>query len=194
MAADVRVVAATNHDLRGAVHSGTFRLDLFYRLNVFPIRVPSLRERAGDIPLLAKYFVDRYAAASGKIIRNIQTKTLHLLQAYHWPGNVRELQNVIERAVILCSSETLSITEGWIHRQTPNDVAPLSQALVDRERQMIEAALEDSRGRVSGPCGAGKLGIPRSTLESKIQRLRIDKYYFKSEARASGGTNCTTLA
>ena len=103
--------------------------------------------------------------------------------------------DVIETAVILCDSETLSIAEGWIHRQTPNDVALLNQALVDRERQMIEAALEDSRGRVSGPCGAAvKLGIPRSTLESKIQRLRIDKYYFKSEARASGSTNCTTLA
>jgi transcriptional regulator with GAF, ATPase, and Fis domain len=107
MPADVRVVAATNHDLRGAVHSGTFRMDLFYRLNVFPIRVPSLRERAGDILLLAKYFVDRYAAASGKTIKSIQTTALHLLQAYHWPGNVRELQNVIERAVILCNSDNV---------------------------------------------------------------------------------------
>jgi transcriptional regulator with GAF, ATPase, and Fis domain len=190
MAADVRVVAATNQDLRGAVDSRTFRMDLFYRLNVFPIHVPSLRERADDIPLLAKYFVGRYAAATGKTIRTIQRETLHLLQVYHWPGNVRELQNVIERAVIRCDSDTLSIAENCIHSETPDDGVPLSQALVEHERQMIEAALEDSRGLVSGPCGAAvKLGIPRSTLESKIRSLRIDKYHFKSEARECGQEN-----
>jgi formate hydrogenlyase transcriptional activator len=120
---------------------------------------------------------------------------LHLLQVYHWPGNVRELQNVIERAIILCDSETLSIRESFLHAETPDNRVPLHQALVERERQMIEAALEGSRGRVSGPCGAAvKLGIPSTTLQSKIQRLRIDKYKFKSEARASGAANCTTFA
>jgi formate hydrogenlyase transcriptional activator len=186
-AVDVRVVAATNSDLNAAVDAGTFRLDLFYRLNVFPIRLPSLRERADDIPLLAKYFVDRYATAARKTIRNIHKKTLNLLQAYHWPGNVRELQNVIERAVILCDSETLSIPEKCLSREMPADVVPLTQALADRERQIIEAALEESRGRVSGPSGAAKkLGIPRSTLESRIQSLRINKYSYKVAARASG--------
>ncbi|MBV8552787.1 MAG: sigma-54-dependent Fis family transcriptional regulator [Acidobacteriaceae bacterium] len=184
IAADVRVVAATNHDLERAVDAGTFRKDLFYRLNVFPIRVPSLRERADDVPLLAKYFADRYAAAAGKTIRRIDKRTLDLLQAYHWPGNVRELQNVIERAVILCDGETLSISESWIRSRTATHVVPLNQTLVDRERQMIEAALQESRGRVFGPRGAAaKLGIPRSTLESKIRTLRIDKYFFKSAAR-----------
>jgi formate hydrogenlyase transcriptional activator len=194
---DVRVVAATNQDLRAAVDDGTFRADLFYRLNVFPIRVPSLRERPDDIPLLAKYFVERYAATAGKRIRTIDKKTLDLLQAYHWPGNVRELQNVIERAVILSKSETLTIdeswtknAENWIDGGTPSDVVPLNQALVDREKQIINAALEDCYGRISGPRGAAaRLGIPRSTLEWRIQRLRIDKYSFKSETRAHRNGN-----
>jgi formate hydrogenlyase transcriptional activator len=165
---------------------------LFYRLNVFPIRVPSLRERPDDIPLLAKYFVQRYAATAGKRIRTVDKKSLASLQAYHWPGNVRELQNVIERAVILCTSETLKIDESWtqsrersVHAGTPSDVVPLNQALIDREKQMIEAALEECGGRIFGPRGAAaRLGIPRSTLESRIQSLGIDKYFFKSETHA----------
>jgi formate hydrogenlyase transcriptional activator len=189
---DVRVVAATNQDLRAAVNGGTFRADLFYRLNVFPLRVPSLRERLDDIAPLAQYFVDRYAATAGKRIRTIDEKTLDLLQAYHWPGNVRELQNVIERAVVLCKSETLTIDESWTHSGeswidtgTPPPVVLLDQALIDREKQIIEAALEACRGRIFGPRGAAaRLGIPRSTLESKIRGLGIDKYSFKSETRA----------
>jgi formate hydrogenlyase transcriptional activator len=184
---DVRVVAATNRDLKAAVDAGTFRLDLFYRLHVFPVRVPSLRERRDDIPLLAKYFIDRYATTAGKRIRNIEKKTLQLLQAYDWPGNIRELQNVIERAVILCDGETLSIDESCVHCEIPR--APelpvaLPEALVNREKEMIEAALEESRGRIFGPTGAAvKLGIPRSTLESKIKSLRINKYRFRAEER-----------
>jgi transcriptional regulator with GAF, ATPase, and Fis domain len=182
---DVRVVAATNRDLKAAVNAGTFRLDLFYRLHVFPVRVPSLRERRDDIPLLAKYFIERYATTAGKGIRNIHKKTLELLQAYDWPGNIRELQNVIERAVILCDGETLSIDESYVHCQTPRALeayVALPEALVNREREMIEAALEESRGLIFGPTGAAvKLGIPRSTLESKIKSLRINKYRFKAE-------------
>jgi formate hydrogenlyase transcriptional activator len=192
IATDVRVVAATNQDLKTAVGAGTFRADLFYRLNVFPIRVPSLRERPDDIPLLAKYFIDRYAATAGKRIRAIDKKTLDLLQAYHWPGNVRELQNVIERAVILCNGETLFIEESWIHSGESRihsgmhaNVVPLNQALIDREKQIIEAALEECGGRIFGPRGAAvMLGIPRSTLDSKIQSLGIDKYSYKFQTRA----------
>lgn len=180
---DVRVVAATNQDLDAAVGAGTFRLDLFYRLNVFPVLLPSLRERAEDIPLLAKYFIERFAASAGKRIRNVDSGALNLLQAYHWPGNIRELQNVIERAVILCDCETLSVDESCLQRgmlsrcDTP---VGLTDALASREREMIEAALEESRGRIFGPSGAAiKLGIPRSTLESRIKSLNINKHRFK---------------
>jgi formate hydrogenlyase transcriptional activator len=185
---DVRVVAATNRDLKAAVEAGKFRLDLFYRLNVFPVRVPSLRERKDDIPLLAKYFIERYARSTGKKIKNIDRKTLELLQAYDWPGNIRELQNVIERAVILCDRETLSIDESSMQRETFETFRPsaaLNETLIDTAKEMIEVALEECRGRVSGPSGAAeKLGIPRSTLESKIRSLHINKYLFRSE-RAS---------
>jgi formate hydrogenlyase transcriptional activator len=183
---DVRVVAATNRDLKAAIEAGTFRLDLFYRLNVFPIRVPSLRERQDDIPLLAKYFIERYARSTGKKIKNIDRKTLALLQAYDWPGNIRELQNAIERAVILCDGETLSIDESCMPRETLGTLqrsTPLSEALTNAEKEMIEAALEESGGRVSGPSGAAvKLEIPRSTLESRIRSLQINKHLFRSDA------------
>jgi formate hydrogenlyase transcriptional activator len=189
---DVRVVAATNRDLKAAVEAGTFRLDLFYRLDVFPVRVPSLRERKDDIPLLAKYFIERYARSSGKSIKNIDRKTLELLQGYDWPGNIRELQNVIERAVILCDGATLSIDESSMHHDTLETLptpAPLSEALTNTEKAMIEAALEETGGRVSGPSGAAvKLGIPRSTLESRIKSLQIDKHWFRSEASRTHGT------
>jgi formate hydrogenlyase transcriptional activator len=185
---DVRVVAATNRDLKAAVEAGTFRLDLFYRLNVFPVRAPSLRERKDDIPLLAKYLIERYARSTGKKIKNVDRRTLQLLQAYDWPGNIRELQNVIERAVILCDRETLSIDETSLHRETLETLqssTPLSQALMNTEKEMIEAALEETGGRVSGPSGAAvKLGIPRSTLESRIRSLQINKHLFRCERRA----------
>jgi formate hydrogenlyase transcriptional activator len=194
---DVRVVAATNRDLKAAVEAGAFRLDLFYRLNVFPIRVPSLREREDDIPLLAKYFIERYARSTGKKIKNINRKTLDLLQAYDWPGNIRELQNVIERAVILCDRETLSIDESCMQRETLGTLqrsTPLSQALTNTEKAMIEAALEDTGGRVSGPSGAAvKLGIPRSTLESRIRSLQINKHLFRSERTALSTGGATPL-
>jgi len=175
---DVRLIAATNRDLPAAVAHGTFRQDLFFRLNVFPIAVPSLRERSDDIPLLVEYFVGRYAKEAGKNIRQIGKHTLEQLQSYHWPGNIRELQNVVERAVILSETETFDVDESWLNTEStiPSQHEGLS-ALDDREVEMIEAALAETHGRISGPSGAAaKLGIPRQTLESKIRRLGIDKY------------------
>ena len=181
--ADVRVVAATNRDLQATIAEGKFREDLFYRLNVFPIEVPPLRERKEDIPLLVEYFVDRYASKAGKTIKGINKKSMEVLQAYSWPGNIRELQNIIERSVIICDSENLSVDESWVARRTPtaeSGIQPLSEKLAAQERAMIETALAESKGRVSGPLGAAaKLGIPQSTLDSKIKALKIDKYRFR---------------
>jgi len=179
---DVRVIAATNSDLNAAVEARTFRLDLFYRLSVFPIQVPSLRERPEDILLLAAYFIERYTSKAGKKIRNIERRTLEWLQAYDWPGNIRELQNVVERAVILGDGETFSIDQTWLQPETRGTTAPITLAatLANREREMITTALEKSRGRISGPSGAaGKLVMPRTTLESKIKSLRINKHQFR---------------
>ena len=176
---DVRVIAATNCDLPSAVRSGKFRLDLFYRLNIFPIHVPPLRERPDDIILLARYFIERYAAKEGKRIRRIGTRTAALLVGYHWPGNIRELQNVIQRAVILGDSNTFFVEEAWLQPEV-EPRAGLRPSLIHRERELIEAALMETRGRISGPDGAARrLGVPRTTLETKIKSLRIDKYRYK---------------
>src|SRR5208282_853188 len=187
---DVRVIAATNRDLQAAIAAGTFRSDLFYRLNVFPIEVPSLRERREDIPMLVAYFIDRFARKAGKSIRSVNKESLELLQSYPWPGNIRELQNVIERSAIVCDTENFTVDESWLSRQPlaserkggPEEARPeLSRKLASREKEMIEAALLESRGRVSGPSGAAvKLGIPGSTLDSKIRSLKIDKNRFRS--------------
>jgi len=182
--ADVRVIAATNRDLQAAVESGGFRSDLFYRLNVFPIEIPALRQRKEDIPVLVEYFIDRYASKTGKKIGEISKHTLDRLQSYAWPGNIRELQNIVERSVIVCDTETFSVDDSWLLRQ-PGQAAsptqPLADKLVSQERQMIEAALTESGGRVSGPSGAAaKLGVPQSTLDSKIKSLKIDKHRFKT--------------
>jgi PAS domain S-box-containing protein len=179
---NVRVIAATNRDLKAVVEAGIIRSDLFYRLNVFPIAIPPLRERKEDIPMLVQYFIDRYASKAGKKIRSINKKTLDLLQSYPWPGNIRELQNVIERSVIVCDTESFSVDESWLvreSRQTQPANQPLSDKLVTQEKEMIEAALAESRGRVSGLLGAAaKLVIPPSTLESKIRSLKINKHRF----------------
>jgi formate hydrogenlyase transcriptional activator len=181
---DVRVLAATNRDLKSAVDAGTFRQDLFYRLNVFPIDLPSLRERVDDIPLLVEYLIDRYAKKAGKKFRDVTSETLDLFQAYEWPGNIRELQNVIERAVVLCDGETFSIDETWLKREShpvSGAVAPLVRTLVEREKEMIETALAQCQGRVSGPSGAAhKLGIPRQTLDARIVSLGINKHRYKT--------------
>jgi PAS domain S-box-containing protein len=182
---DVRVIAATNRDLQAAIAGGTFRRDLYYRLNVFPIDVPPLRERREDIPVLVAYFIDRYARKAGKNIRGMKTKSLELLQSYTWPGNIRELQNVIERSVIVCDTETFSIDENWLSLRPlasePKSGAELTRKLAFQEREIIEAALRESGGRVSGLSGAAaKLGIPGSTLDSKIRSLKINKNQFKA--------------
>jgi PAS domain S-box-containing protein len=184
---DVRVIAATNRDLEANVANGTFRQDLFYRLNVFPIEVPALRERKDDILMLVEYFVQRYAAKAGKRFRSIDKKTLDLLQSYDWPGNIRELQNVIERSVILSSGEALSVDEMWLSKETAVpasrvEAQPTVRGEVEprSEREIIEAALAETRGRVSGSSGAAaRLGVPPSTLDHRIKALRIDKRRFK---------------
>ena len=182
--ADVRVIAATNRDLMSAMAAGAFRSDLFYRLNVFPIETPPLRERKEDIPMLVEYFSDRYARKAGKTIKSINKKSLELLSRYSWPGNIRELQNVIERSVIVCETETLVIDENWLLRKAVKTLPlsrPLSEELLAQEKETIEAALAETRGRVSGPSGAAvKLGIPPSTLDSKIRSLKINSHRFKS--------------
>ena len=181
---DVRVLAATNGDLRSAVETGKFREDLFYRLNVFPIQVPPLRERVDDIPLLVQYLVDRYAKKAGKKFREITSKTLELFQTYRWPGNIRELQNVIERAIVLCDGATLSVDESWLTQGSApvsGSVVALMPMLAEREKEMIEAALTKSKGRISGPTGAAaKLGIPRQTLHRRILYFGIDRHQFKA--------------
>ena len=178
---DVRLIAATNRNLPASVVAGTFRQDLFYRLNVFPVKVPALRERTEDIPLLVEYFIGRFAKEGGKTIRHISKQTFNQLKSYYWPGNIRELQNVVERAVILSETDTLAVDESWLK----GELAESSQkrglsALADQEVEMIQAALAETHGRISGPTGAAaKLGIPRQTLEWKIRRLGIDKYGHK---------------
>src|SRR5580693_720834 len=180
---DVRVLAATHRDLNALVAEGRFRQDLLYRLNVVPIEMPSLRDRAPDIPLLVEYFIDRFGKKAGKKFRTVDRRSLKLLQAYGWPGNVRELQNVIERAVILTEGDIFCVDETWLKRQAPQFAGPtaaLNSALQKQEKEMIETALAESAGRVSGPGGAAaKLGLPRPTLDAKIRRLGINKYRFK---------------
>ena len=184
IAANVRIIAATNRDLKTAVAAGTFRSDLFYRLNVFPIAVPALRERKDDIALLVEYLIERYASKAGKKIKHLHKQTLQLFQDYDWPGNIRELQNVVERAVILCEGETFTVDESWLQFNSPrsNDsAAGLARLGAEEERKLIESALAECRGRVAGPTGAAaKLKIPRSTLETKIRKLGIAKHRFKS--------------
>jgi transcriptional regulator with GAF, ATPase, and Fis domain len=181
---NVRVIAATNRDLHAAVADGTFRADLFYRLSVFPLDVPALRNRRSDVPLLVEYFTHRYARRLGKRIRRVTKETSQLLQSYDWPGNIRELQNVIERAVIVCDSDTLSIDARWLSGRSPATAAVASLStgtLATHAKDAIEAALTESKGRVAGPFGAaGRLGVPASTLESKIKALNIHKRRFKS--------------
>jgi len=182
---DVRVITATNRDLQTAISAGSFRSDLFYRLHVFPIEIPALRERKEDIRLLVEYFIDRYARKAGKKITTVGKKTLRLLESYPWPGNIRELQNVIERSVIVCESENFSVDESWLSQQRPEMEAErqfdLSEKVAAQEKEIIEAALRECQGRVSGPSGAAaKLGIARSTLESKVRSLKINKNRFRA--------------
>jgi transcriptional regulator with GAF, ATPase, and Fis domain len=179
---DVRAIAATNRDLNQAVADGTFRQDLFYRLNVFPLEIPPLRERREDIPVLAEYFIDRYARKAGKPIRRVGRRTLDYLQSYPWPGNVRELQNVIERSVIVCDTDEFTVDESWLSTRPAFDSRlTLCDTLGAHQRIIIEDALRASGGCVFGPTGAAaRLGIPRSTLESRIRALQINKRRFRA--------------
>jgi formate hydrogenlyase transcriptional activator len=177
---DVRIIAATNRDLAAAIAAGSFRADLFYRLNVFPIHVPPLRNRKEDIPMLLEYFVKRYAEKARKQITRIDKNTLKLCQSYHWPGNIRELQNIVERSLILCTGDTFWVDEAWLSSQNappPELPGPLTENVQSYEKQLIESALAESKGKVAGPNGAAaKLGIPRSTLALKIKQLNIKKH------------------
>jgi formate hydrogenlyase transcriptional activator len=183
IAVDVRVLAATNRDLNLAIAQGTFRADLFYRLNVFPIHLPALRDRSSDITLLVEYLIERYAQKAGKRFRRVSKETLDLFKGYSWPGNVRELQNVIERAVILCEGDTFSVEASWLGSDNPKTFvrsATLASDITGREKTMIESALREATGRVSGRQGAAAiLGIPRQTLESKMKKLGIAPHRFK---------------
>jgi PAS domain S-box-containing protein len=183
--ANVRVIAATNRDLAQSIEAGTFRDDLYYRLNVFPIEMPPLRKRIEDIPLLVEYFLHRYATKSAKKIRGINRATLDRLKSYSWPGNIRELQNVIERSVIVCESENFTVDERWLseapEQANQDSVGALAKMPAAQEKQTIEAALAQARGRVSGPSGAAaRLGIPPTTLDSKIRTLKINKLRFRT--------------
>ena len=184
----MRIVAATNRDLAQMTGTKQFREDLYFRLNVFPIRLPSLRERPGDIPLLVRHYVDKYSQRMNKRVETIPPEAMAALCSYSWPGNVRELQNVIERSVVLCDGATFSSDEAWLKRessQLQGPSVPFGTARADHERRMIEAALTECHGRVAGPVGAAvKLGIPRQTLDSKIASLRIDKRQFKPASAA----------
>lgn len=178
---DVRVIAATNRDLISAAAAGTFRQDLFYRLNVFPLEMPALRERKEDIPVLVEYFIHRYARQAGKTFLRVNRRTLDRLQSYPWPRNVRELQNVIERSVILCESDEFAVDDSWLSTErTVGAPHALPTALATQEKVILEEALRASSGRVFGPSGAAaRLGVPRSTLESRIRALGINKNRFR---------------
>src|SRR5271168_4821109 len=196
---NVRVIAATNRKLQAAIAAGTFRSDLFYRINVFPIDMPPLRERREDIPALVEYFVDRCARKVGKNIQGITKESLDLLRAYPWPGNIRELQNVIERSVIMCETENFSVDETWLAGQPLasecKSQSDFSQKLAAQEKEMIEAALSESGGQVFGPSGAAAmLGMPRSTVESKIRSLKINKNHFKNFAATLSRRSCLESA
>jgi len=180
---DVRVIAATNRDLQREVADGRFRMDLYYRLNVFPIHVPSLRERTDDIPILADYFISRLAGRMGKRITQMDKRTSDAFQGYSWPGNIRELQNVIERGVILADSEVFRLEPGTLSQEperTSENAASESQNTREQQKARIEAVLKETRGRIAGPDGAAaRLGIPASTLESRIRTLKINKHLFR---------------
>ncbi len=173
---DVRVIAATNRDLKQATANGDFREDLYYRLNVFPLTLPPLRERTDDIPLLVRYFTQQYSSKMGKHIDQIPQRVMSALQAYDWPGNVRELENIIERAAILSSGTTLELDLSVVSTSSPSTVTKRGTTLQEVERGHIRQILEDTAWRIEGPQGAAKyLGLKPSTLRSRMQKLGITK-------------------
>jgi formate hydrogenlyase transcriptional activator len=181
---DVRVITATNRDLQREVAEGRFRMDLYYRLNVFPVHMPPLRDRSDDIPILVDYYVARLGARMGKRIRQIEKRTLDAMQQYSWPGNVRELQNIIERGVILSDGEVFRLEPGALLTASaqPQSLQVDSSAPRDNQKAEIEAILRETRGRISGPDGAAaRLGLPASTLESRIRTLKINKHQYRAD-------------
>ena len=178
---DVRVIAATNKDLWREVSEGRFRMDLFYRLNVFPLQVPPLRERVNDIPMLVDYFAARVAGRTGKTISHIEERSLCAMQQYSWPGNIRELQNVIERCVILAEGDVLQVEAGMLMQEGISiPTAPMTTSLRSDRKAQIETVLRETRGKVYGPTGAAaRLGLPATTLDSQMRALGINKHQFK---------------
>jgi formate hydrogenlyase transcriptional activator len=183
---DARLIAATNHDLEALVEEQKFRSDLYYRLNVFPVRVPPLRERREDIPLLVRHFVQQFSRRNNRVINTIPSETMQALVHYHWPGNIRELQNVIERAVIISKGTMLNVPLAGLQadvipkasnvatKASPAEHTSLQDRLDETERTEILRALEASNGVLAGPSGAAaRLGMKRSTLQLRMQRLGI---------------------
>ncbi len=180
---DVRLIAATNRNLLSDVWAGRFRSDLYYRLNVFPIHMPPLRDRPQDVPLLVAHFAKKHGERFGRPIARIDKRALSSLGSYAWPGNIRELENVIERAVVLSHGGTLTVDKELLQSGDRAPEKPLAAELGQKERESIEAALQTSRGKVSGSGGAAKrLGLPASTLDFRIRKLGIDKYRFRASA------------
>jgi transcriptional regulator with GAF, ATPase, and Fis domain len=179
---NVRIVAATNRDLGEAMEQGMFRPDLFYRLNVFPIHLPPLRERRQDIPALAHEFLGRIEGRLGRRFAGIEAASLERLMAFDWPGNIRQLQSIIEHSAILCDEGLLRVSSNSFEEHHPAGWSETGRAgtLLANERHLIEETLRLTRGRVSGRCGAAaRLGIPASTLESKLRRLQISKIKYR---------------
>jgi len=172
---DVRVIAATNQDLWGMVQARSFRADLYYRLNVFPITLPPLRERLEDIPLLAKHFVRKFAERQGKVIDYVPGGVMESLKRHHWPGNIRELQNFIERAVIMSSGPDLRLPPGELNRTTGSKTPPAIRTLAEAERDHILTVLRQVRGGVVGGRNgaAARLGLARTTLVYRMRKLGI---------------------
>jgi len=173
---DVRVIAATNRDLETALKMGNFRQDLYYRLNVFPIKCPPLRERKEDIPLLVNHFIKRFCAKLGKKIETVPLDVMTSLQDYHWPGNVRELENVIERAVILSEGSILRLDELFDRFSTPLDQVEDLVTVKEAEKSLILKILEETNWMVGGKRGAAaRLGIAPSTLRDRIKKFGLKR-------------------
>ena len=171
---NVRIIAATHRDLWGMIREGKFREDLFYRLNVFPIEIPPLRERRGDIPLLVNYFVSKLSRQMGKKIKSISEQAMEVLASTSWPGNVRELQNFIERAVILTQGSELYVPIKELKNETRAPEGNSVSTFHDAERQAIIEALKATSGKIAGNGGAAeRLGLKRTTLQNKMRRLQI---------------------
>ncbi|HWC20004.1 MAG TPA: sigma 54-interacting transcriptional regulator, partial [Terriglobales bacterium] len=178
---DVRLIAATHRDLAKMIENNQFREDLFYRLNVFPIEIPPLRERAEDIPLLVHYFVSRLSRRMQKRIRSVPKSAMEALVNAHWPGNIRELENFVERCVILTQGDELNVPRSELKKPSTRTTAPVASTFEHAERQVIIDALRTASGRISGKGGAAeRLGLKRTTLQNKMHKLNITRANYTS--------------